>query len=196
MRRAVIAALAVSTAMLTACTNQAGAAALVGDVVFSETQVQADTAEVLGAADAAGGIQVENAAVAREQVRRLVTEELVELAAAEQGVEVTAGDVDRSIAQVAATTPGGVDALELQLATQNGVPPSALESFVRTFLLQQELVAATGAPPGLAEQQYVSQLAELSDEVGVSISPRYGEWVPTELRVAEPPFDLAAPPTT
>jgi hypothetical protein len=195
MRGVVIAAVAVTSAVLTACTNQAGNAALVGDVAFSETQVQADTAEVLEAADAAGGIQVENAAVAREQVRRLVTEELVDIAAAEQGIEVTAGDIDRSIAQVAATS-GGRDALELQLATQNGVPPSAFESFVRTFLLQQELLAATGAPPGLAEQQFLAEIAALSDEVGVSVSPRYGEWVPTELRVAEPPFDLAAPPTT
>ena len=194
MRGVVIAAVA-ATAVLSACSSQAGSAALVGDVAFSETEVQADTSEVLEVADAAGGVQVDSAAVSREQVRRLVTEELVDIAAAEQGVDVTDGDIDRSIAQVAATS-GGRDALELQLATQNGVPPSAFESFVRTFLLQQELLAATGAPAGLAEELFVAELAGLSDEVGVSVSPRYGEWVATELRVAEPPFDLAAPPTT
>lgn len=189
-----VSAVAAAAAVLAACSGgTAGAAATVGDTVITETQVQADTAEVVAIAQAVG-TQVNTASVAREQVRRLVTAELVSVQADRKGISVTQGEIDAAIDQVAATTPGGRDALVQQLAAQNGVPPSAFNSFVETFLLQQKLIVETGiASQQEAQQQVLKDLAALSDELGVEVSPRYGAWDASQLRVGAPPLDLSSP---
>lgn len=185
-------ALAAVGMLLAGCSEQPGSAAVVGGTTITENQVQADAAEVIAAAETAGGIEVETALVTAEQVRRLVEAELVAELADRRGITVTAGEVDRSIEEVSAQV-GGRDALDAQLAAQAGVPPSALESFVTTFLLKEALIADYGlADRGAAEAQLIADLGALSQEVGTEVSPRYGTWNPETVRVGERPGDLAA----
>jgi hypothetical protein len=188
----VLVALAMVGLLLAGCSDQPGSAAVVGDTAITENQVQDDAAEVIAAAETAGGLEVETALVTAEQVRRLVEAELVAELADRRGISVTAGEVDRSIEEVSAQV-GGREALDAQLAAQAGVPPSALESFVITFLLKEALIADYGlADRGAAEAQLIADLGALSQEWGTEVSPRYGTWNPETVRVSERPGDLAA----
>ncbi len=162
-------AAALAAGLLAGCTpGQVGIAASVGEDRLSVSALQDRTNALLtevGAAQNLSGI-AQNLALTF-----FVSSRVVERAAAEQGVQVTAGEV----AEATAAIRGSEQAEQiLNGAVNRGVAPSDLDMFVRDALLR-ERIAATGP---LEEV-----LAATAQETPVQVSPRYGTFDPATLTV-------------
>lgn len=179
-RAAAVVVAVAATLLLTACNPaQAGAAALVGDVRITETRVNQAAGDALAAAmtdpnAAPGGL--DSSTFLRQNTNRLITSQLLAIAALREGITVTQPEIDAVIAQAAggATT----ETFEAQVAAQFAVPPDELESFVHDFVVRQKLGVKL-APTGDSTAQRAAAdayLVQLADEVGVTVSPRYGHW--------------------
>ena len=155
--------------LLTGCTpGQVGIAASVGEDRLTVSALQDRTNALLaevGAAQRLSGI-AQNLALTF-----FVSSRVVERAAAEQGIEVTAGEVATATAAILDSEQA--DQI-LNGAVNRGVPPSDLERFIRDALLR-ERIAAT-AP--LEEV-----LTATARETPVQVSPRYGTFDPVTLTV-------------
>lgn len=162
-------ATAVTAGLLTGCTpSQVGAAASVGESRLSVSALQDRTNDLLrevGADQELSGI-AQNLALSF-----FVSSQVVERAAAQRGIGVTAGEV----AQAVAAIEGSERAQEiLNGAVNRGVAPSDLDSFVRDALLR-ERIAAT--------EPLEQALAEAAEAAEVEVSPRYGTFDPATLAV-------------
>jgi hypothetical protein len=103
--------------------------------------------------------------------------------AAELGVEVTQGQVESGLEELAAQN-GGREALD-QAALQAGIAPASVEDFVRTSLLFTG-IGTTLEPGGDAvAQRDVARaaLAEYSESIDVQVAPRYGTWDDAQLSI-------------
>jgi parvulin-like peptidyl-prolyl isomerase len=198
-----IAALAFAALLLgalTACSESddlAGASATVGDARLSVQEVQDRSAEVQEVAGTVGAPEPDGAALNRAQVGTWVRGELSALAAADAGIVVTDGEVDRFLEGVVEANGTTVEQLRQALALQQDfwVPPSLLEDYARSFLEQQAL-ARKLAPEGSEQEQsdaVIGALSAVAEEVGVTVAPRYGTWDPANARVELPADDLSSP---
>jgi hypothetical protein len=184
---------AAAVLVLTACDpRQAGSAAVVGSTRITESQVQADAQESLDTLKAVGGDVPDTADLIRAQVEFRVDTHLVDVAAARQGVHVTQGQVDELI-----SASGPEEQLIKSLVEQQNLwlPPSQVDALAREYLQQQAL--GTKLAPGKttdeqnkAVTEYVTKIA---DELGVTVSPRYGEFDFANLRITPGLDDLSVP---
>lgn len=170
----------------------AGSAAVLGDSRITTTEVADQVAEVQRARGQEAGQP--DIILTQEVVRRLVLLDLVEQAAARQGVEVTEGEIDAARLQFEAQF-GGREALE-QAFLDSGVPPSQIDSEIRLNVTATELQAAL-VPDGTPEEQSAAlfdYIVTLSEELGTTIAARFGTWIPADLQVGPPPSDLSVGP--
>lgn len=184
-------ALTLAVPALTGCDPaEAGAAALVGSYRITERQVQTDASDVREAIEEAGAAAPAGDALLLATVQRRITARLTTVAAEREGITVTQGEIDRLIQD-----SGGREAVNESLAQGNGVPAAEVDAFARTYLQLQKLGAEL-APTAAEEQQAAAArqyLGELSEELGVDVSPRYGTWDATEVVVVPTPNDLSEP---
>jgi len=162
--------------VLAACDpTETGTAALVGGFRISETDVQGDARSVLETVERLKGQPPDGQALLRSLLQRRIVNRLVQVEAARVGVEVTQGDVDRLLAE-----SGGRDQLAERFAQAEGqwAPASAVDDAARSFLLQQRIASSLAAGAGQEEQGQALQqaLAALAQEIGVTVSPRFGTW--------------------
>jgi hypothetical protein len=166
---AVLLSAALATGLLAGCTpGQVGIAASVGEDELSVSALQDRTNALLtevGAAQRLSGI------AQNLSLTFFVSSRVVERAAAEQGIEVTAGEVAQATAAIRQSEQGEQI---LNGAVNRGVPPSDLDSFVRDTLLRERIAAA--AP-------LEDVLAATAQETSVQVSPRYGTFDPATLTV-------------
>ena len=76
--------------------------------------------------------------------------------------------------------------IEGQLAAQQGVPQSQLDSFFR-LVLTQNYIGTTLNPKGTPQKQSeagANYLINLAKSTEVSVSPRYGVWNPSQMMAA------------
>ncbi|MFP5220369.1 MAG: peptidylprolyl isomerase, partial [Actinomycetes bacterium] len=136
-RRLAVAGLAVL--LLAGCGDaaaQPGAAAVVGDQTIDIDELRGFVDR--GLADPQAQEQFPDRAEYQRQVlNRMVRAELLEVAAAENDVTVTQGDVDAQIADFAQQA-GGREQLDQQAAA-NGISPEDIPSFAREVVLETEL---------------------------------------------------------
>jgi len=196
-RRRILAvtALALTLPMvLTACKpGQAGAAALVGTSRLAESTVQSDTQDTITAMGPDAAANVDNATIMQNTVSRWVRHELLDRIAAEKDLSVSAGEVDALIAS--SLSAGTRKDLEQAAAQQASVPPAELEQYAHDVLLERKLGAAL-TPDGSADQQQAAILAryqKVAKEEGVTVSPRYGTFDETVLRITPGKNDLSIP---
>lgn len=203
-RRLLAAALAVAAgvAVIGCEPARAGAAAIVGDERITVAELARDTQEVMDVVEReGGGAAVDVAEVNRLNLRRAIVSRLLAEAAAREGVEVTDGEVDQAINQVAAQTPGGRRGIEVGLAVGENVPrvpPSELESYVRDFLIQnalgEELVPGSGADVDAQRPVAVAELLQqVVQDLGVTVNPRFGTWNPAAGNIDLPGDMLSKP---
>lgn len=189
-----VAAISLSVLALAACssTAQPGAAAIVGGVGIADSTVADNAQEItalLGASSTADSAQLN-----RQIIAALVQEQVINTAATNAGVTVTQTQVDQLITQ-AAEQSGGREKLEQGLATQYGVAPSTINAFALANLQFQGLAAKLGqGDPQTGSTAASALIAQTSQQIGVEVSPRFGEWAPAQLAVLPPANDLSAPP--
>jgi len=201
LRSVAVLLVALTAVALAGCNpEETGAAAVVGDVRISQGQVDVAVRET---AKTAGTVN-EDAAPAT--VTYLVQQVLLDEAAAREGIVVTDGQVDDLIQS--SITDGNIDELYKSAAIRAGRPPDGLRAYAREVLIQQELATKLGDGDPASDASKVAvrdYIRTLSEELGVSVAPRYGVWEPGSLAVEQancstssiaPPSDVNDIPTT
>ena len=191
-RSGVVAAVAASVLVLSGCASATpGAAAVVGNERISERDLTEQVEQVLRAQ----GRPVDSAseALVVTTLDRMITTQLVEQLAAENEVVVTQGELDATIANYVEAS-GGREAFQNTLLAQD-LAPDDIDELFRVNLLAQKM-GVLFDPSGTPETQssaIFAAVAAYSEEVGTTVSPRYGQWDPAGLLVGPPPNDLSVP---
>ncbi|MBV9098776.1 MAG: peptidylprolyl isomerase [Frankiaceae bacterium] len=133
---AVLGALTVAVSA-SACTSSPGAAALVGDDRISVETLQAAVNRSLADPQAEQQLGQDRAKFTRDQLGRLINQDLIAKLAAHDGITASRAEVDQQLAQFAQSA-GGEKQLEQQAAAA-GVPVKELPTFVRYYVLQQKI---------------------------------------------------------
>lgn len=192
-RAGLTAALAVAGLALAACGGAvaAGSAAVLGDERIPTSELSGQLAEINTArglpADAA------NATATSSILQRLVITNLVDQAAQRLGVSVSDGAVDAELLALEANA-GGREALDDALI-QSDIPPSQAVAQVRLSLLVREMgiVLNPDGDPQTQNTAVFEYVVALSEELDVTISPRFGTWEPSQLALGPLPDDLSTP---
>ncbi len=165
-------------------TAEAGSAAVVGSEVLSESQVAAYVQEIN---EITGAPQDEpNAQLVLIVVNRNVQHDLVAQAGIDADVVISAGEIDAAYQEVLEAN-GGEEQL-LAAAAQSGIAPSMIKRDIETQLIALQLGERVNAELSPQEQQQVliQALGQFSEEIGVEVAPKYGQWNPAELSIAPP----------
>jgi len=172
--------------------RQPATAALVAGTSISDDTVAGLASEVL-AALGPEGVAPEGAELNRRVISALVQERVIDAASERTGITVTQSQVDELIANASKQSGSRVD-LEKSLASQYGIAPSQLEGFARANLEYQGISAKLGkGDPNAGSAAAGTFIGDLSTELGVTISPRFGVWAPEQLAVLPPKDDVSAP---
>jgi hypothetical protein len=193
-RALVVAALLAGGLLLTGCAGQeAGSAATLGDSRITEQQLDTQVQEILAAQRKP--VDSADETITDKTLSRMITVELVNKLAEQNGIVVTQGQIDEQLAQYDAQV-GSRDAVVTAFAEQD-VAPSQIESVIR-LNLQAQALGLKLDPHGSADTQgtaVFNAVAKLSDEVGVTTSPRFGTWDAASLAVGPTADDLTTPPS-
>ena len=127
-------------------------------------------------------------------LQRLVITELVEQAAAAQGISVTQGEIDTARSELEAQL-GGRDAL-VAAYLDTDVPEAGIPTQVELSLLVRKLGVALvpDADPNGQQQAVVQYVTGFGLQQGVEVSPRFGTWDPGALTIGPLPTDLSTTP--
>ena len=131
---------AAAVAVLAGCGNSSsspGAAAIVGSQRISTDTLQKTVNLALRNPQAQAKLGSDRARFVRDELGRLINNDVIAAAAAAHGVTVSNTEIDTQISQFAQQA-GGEAQLE-QSAAQNGVPKEELRTFIRFYVLQQKL---------------------------------------------------------
>jgi hypothetical protein len=182
---ALAAAVALGALALTACDPlQPGSAAVVGTERITETEVNTAAYEAAEAQREAG-LEPDVAELMRRQVDVRVATVLLEELADTYDVEVTRGQVDAFIRQ-----GGGAEAWEASLV-ERGLSPEQAREFARIQVLIDAVAEAIDPETGFT--QIGAEAAALSEELGVEISPRYGQWDSQQVTIVAAVDDVSQP---
>ncbi|MCC9312024.1 SurA N-terminal domain-containing protein [Kitasatospora sp. RB6PN24] len=179
------------TLALSACGSQPprpGAAALVGSDRITVAQVEARVAEFRAqAAQLPSGQYQEQAGLVGATVYGMVFDQVVARALADHQLSVTDTEVAQLREQEVAAL-GGEAALEQNLLLRNGVPTQEIDGYLREQLGLQKLAKVSGQQLGTTDgNQAVHQLlTTASEELRVTVNPRYGTWDPAQAVLDNP----------
>jgi SurA N-terminal domain len=169
--RVVAAVLCAAAAVpLAACsTDQIGAAAVVGDDRITVAELQDEVHDLADSLPDSTGAIGDQSAAQHAILQRMIQSELLAAVGADEGVEVSDAEVDAFIEdQVVSQAPDGdIGAL----LAQNNLTETSLRAFVKDQLIATELIDRLGG-----QEQLIEALTEKADEIGVTVSPRYGTW--------------------
>ncbi|POX54341.1 SurA N-terminal domain-containing protein [Streptomyces sp. Ru72] len=176
----------VAAPLLTACggTAHPGAAAVVGGERITVAQLQSRVDEVRAAQRAAATDDAQyqqavaqTSSLTRDTLHSLVLDRVLDRAAKNAGVSVTARDVEQMRADLQAQA-GGAKALQTVWLQQYGVAPQRLDDSLRTEVEAQKLAAALGADMSTTEGKagFWKAMSQASRELHVDLNPRYGTW--------------------
>jgi hypothetical protein len=160
--------------------QQAGAAAIVGDDRITISALEAKVARLAAYRERAGQLPVSSPELVRGQLFSFISGRILDEAAREMGVTVT--DTEIAMRRNSLTQRlGGPDQLVTQAAAQ-GIAPDEIDRFLRDELLQEKIAQAFGPQPRTVQDQ-ASLQGKLNDLYGrvasrlqVSVNPRYGTW--------------------
>jgi hypothetical protein len=170
-RRVVAAVLcAVAGVPLAACnTEQIGAAAVVGDDRITVAELQEQVRDLADSLPDSAGATGDQSAAQHAILQRMIQSELLAAVAADEGVDVSDADVDTFIdEQVVSQAPeGDIGAL----LAQSNLTEASLRDVVRDQLIADEMISRLGG-----QEQLIEALTDKAEEIGVTVSPRYGTW--------------------
>jgi outer membrane murein-binding lipoprotein Lpp len=193
-RRALaVAAVLAAGLFLSGCSTppQAGAAAIVGDSRITQQQLATEVQQILEAQRQP--VDSPNEALSQKTLSRMITIELVDQLAAQNGVVISQGDIDETLSSYDQQV-GSREQVESVFAEQD-VAPQQIQTLVR-MNLQAQALGVKLDPHGSAEQQgkaVFDAAAVMSDELDVTTSPRFGTWNALALSI-DPGNPLTAPP--
>jgi hypothetical protein len=171
--------------------GQAGAAADVGSVQISSDALAADVSAVQEQRGVPAGTA--DSALTLSVLQRLIITELVDQAAAAQGVTVTQGEIDAARTDLEAQL-GGPEAL-VAAYLDTDVPVSGITRQIELSIQVQKLgtALAPDADPAGQQQAVVQYVTGFGLQEGIEVSPRFGTWDAGALRIGPLPSDLSTP---
>ncbi|WP_432156929.1 SurA N-terminal domain-containing protein [Streptomyces sp. bgisy153] len=176
------AAIVAAGPLLTACGNDAhpGAAAVVGDERITVAQLESRVNEVRAAQRSAvtddaqyAQAVAQTGSLTRDTLHGMVLDQVLQRAADDAGVTVSRKEIQQMRAGLEQQA-GGAKGLEMAWLQQYGVPPQRLDENLRLQLQARKLAQALGTDTSRPE--FWTALSEASQELGVDLNPRYGNW--------------------
>lgn len=166
---------------------------MLGDARITEQQL---TTEVQAIFTAQGQpVDTADADVTSQTLARMIIVDLADMLSEREGVVVNQMQIDEQLASYLAQY-GDQASMEAAFAEQ-GVAPSQIQGIIRLNIQAQQLGVKL-LPNGTAEEQgqaVVTALGDLSNDLDVTASPRFGTWDGANLQMAAPPDDLAVQPS-
>ena len=189
MKIRIVAIAAICAVTLTGCStkNNSGTAVVVNGKVTTTKQVSAQVDEIRTEIQQlpVGSLQNIPSVVmlTRMIVDRDITTQLVYIALARKGITVSDEEVQTFADGIFAQY--GKEKILTQIMGSNGVSSSQVNNFMR--LVYSENVLAKALAPQMSQVGQTQALLEyvggISKEVGVTVSPRFGRWDPSQLQV-------------
>ena len=189
MKIRIVAIAAICAVTLTGCStkNNSGTAVVVNGKVTTTKQVSAQVDEIRTEIQQlpVGSLQNIPSVVmlTRMIVDRDITTQLVDIALARKGITVSDEEVQTFADGIFAQY--GKEKILTQIMGSNGVSSSQVNNFMR--LVYSENVLAKALAPQMSQVGQTQALLEyvggISKEVGVTVSPRFGRWDPSQLQV-------------
>lgn len=173
--RSVLVLAALAMVVLGGCASQkAGAAAVVGEQRLTESQLAEWSDELAGVyADNPDAQQPPEDQLSLVLMSWWLNEQITRALAEQEGVTASASEIDQLL---------GTDPKQREAASaQNAIPPSTLEAAAEYVILRRSLgeaLADPGASPEDADAAYLAALRSTAEDLGVSVSPRFGVWNP------------------
>jgi parvulin-like peptidyl-prolyl isomerase len=136
---ALIAAALTTGLVLTACggPTKAGAAATVGDQRITNAELDSIVSRASAHSDVKAKVDQDKAGFRRDQLSQLITQIVLEKAAADKGIHITDGQIDEQIANYVEQS-GGEDAF-YEVAAKNAIAKEDVRAFIKADLIGQEL---------------------------------------------------------
>jgi hypothetical protein len=131
--------------------------------------------------------------VTQVTVQRLATNVLVDAGAEQLGVSITGAEVDAVLAE-AVEEVGSLPDLE-QVLGEQGIPAGQIETQAEAQAKVEKMVEqlAPGAEPIVAQEALGEYLIGVSEDIELTVNPRFGQWNPQALSL-EPTSDLLSRP--
>ena len=176
-----LAIIAATALLLTGC-SQVGAAATVGDTKITQATVQGSIDSILAERTKVDTSQMHletGESLNRSQLRFHLLSKLLRALGEELKIEVTRAEIDTRRASIIEQV-GGTTALPNALVSA-GIAPGDLDTYIEAILFSDKISQALIAA-GVTEDQVGAEIQKLvvakSNEVGVTVNPRYGKWDP------------------
>ncbi|WP_069464485.1 SurA N-terminal domain-containing protein [Actinacidiphila rubida] len=178
------AALLLASPALTACGSgpvHTGSAAVVGDHRITVATLQSQVNDLRSAAEKSPqGQQLLQSAgnLPTQLLGRLVEDQVLDRTLADQGLSVTASEVQQEHAAALQQFGGSETQLDAALLGQYGVAPQDIDHFFQRNVAFGKIIQHLGYQPGSDGGNAALQQAvvKTSKSVGVTINPRYGTW--------------------
>jgi hypothetical protein len=173
--------IAVAALLLTGC-SQVGAAATVGDTKITQATVQGSIDSILSERTKVDTSQMQletGESLNRSQLRFHLLSKLLRALGEELKIEVTKAEIDTRRASIIEQV-GGTTALPNALVSA-GIAPGDLDIYIEAISFSDKISQALIAA-GVTEDQVGAEIQKLvvakSNEMGVTVNPRYGKWDP------------------
>jgi hypothetical protein len=176
-----LAIIAVTALLLTGC-SQVGAAATVGDTKITQATVQGSIDSILSERTKVDTSQMQletGESLNRSQLRFHLLSKLLRALGEELKIEVTKAEIDTRRASITEQV-GGAASLPNALVSA-GIAPADLDTYIEAISFSDKISQALIAA-GVTEDQVGAEIQKLvvakSNELGVTVNPRYGKWDP------------------
>jgi hypothetical protein len=176
-----LAIIAASALLLTGC-SQVGAAATVGDTKITQATVQGSIDSILSERTKVDTSQMQleiGESLNRSQLRFHLLSKLLRALGEELKIEVTKAEIDTRRASITEQV-GGAASLPNALVSA-GIAPADLDTYIEAISFSDKISQALIAA-GVTEDQVGAEIQKLvvakSNEIGVTVNPRYGKWDP------------------
>lgn len=200
MKLRLLAAIVLSSAVLTACSDTpklAGSAVIVNGKAITSAEVSQRVDKVR--------VQIQNTdrALLQEipsliQINQRVVDHFILVSlinefVEREGINITANSVEKYRDEIFAQYTQV--AIEAQLVSRNAVPADDVDGFMYEILAQRALMDKI-APDGDTQTRtnaLIDYVSKLSQEIGVELNPRFGTWDPSNLKSTPGDSTLAVP---
>ncbi len=176
-----LAIIAATALLLTGC-SQVGAAATVGDTKITQATVQGSIDSILSERTKVDTSQMQletGESLNRSQLRFHLLSKLLRALGVELKIEVTKAEIDTRRASITEQV-GGAASLPNALVSA-GIAPADLDTYIEAISFSDKISQALIAA-GVTEDQVGAEIQKLvvakSNELGVTVNPRYGKWDP------------------
>jgi hypothetical protein len=192
--RQTAAVVALAALALTGCSNQAGAASIVGDQSVTDRQVADVADEVQTQLAVVKGANYDEKAATIASLTSQTRHLILQAVAAKEGITVTQGQIDAFITNIVDTQFAGKrQELYDNLASQSNIPASRIDEAAGDQLVYDALIAKIAPAATTADEKskaFTDYMGAFVDQLGVEIAPRFGTWnvfalgpVPNDLSV-------------